>query len=502
MASLYDQVAYRGFPFQQTHPDRLAAIARLHGMTPAPVEGSRVLELACGDGGNLIPMAAALPGSSFVGVDLAEVPVTAGNRIVSALGLSNIALKAGDLREVGPAWGQFDYIIAHGIYAWVPAALQDDILRVLQECLSPEGVAFVSYNALPGARVRQAIREMMLYRTRGIAEPGERAAAALGFVRSLASSLDSMTNGDELLGRELRRMSERGVWALFHDELAEVYAPVYFHEFVAHAGRHGLQYLAEADFHDLNEGGLGPQLDELGGDFIEREQYADFIKGRRFRQTLLCRAEVSLTRQVRPEICRRLFMASAAEAVSEEPDFEDGVEEEFRGARGAVMKTAHPVAKLALAQLIARWPVAVGFEELDRLTRPMAETDEDLERILLACFSAGLVELHCWAAPVTGAAGERPRVWSVGRYQAAQLVQSGQTERAFLTSLWHASVEMRGRLDLEVVRLLDGSRDRAAVVEALRFVFEKGVTKKRLVADVEECLGRLARMGLLERNAE
>jgi hypothetical protein len=33
----YNEVAYPGLPFAQTHPDRLATIATLLGMKPAPV---------------------------------------------------------------------------------------------------------------------------------------------------------------------------------------------------------------------------------------------------------------------------------------------------------------------------------------------------------------------------------------------------------------------------------------------------------------------------------
>ncbi len=67
----YDRFAYRTQPMPQTHPDRLATIALLHGMAPRPIDRCRVLELGCGDGSNLIPMAYGLPGSEFVGVDLA-----------------------------------------------------------------------------------------------------------------------------------------------------------------------------------------------------------------------------------------------------------------------------------------------------------------------------------------------------------------------------------------------------------------------------------------------
>ena len=140
MPTAYDVVAYPGFPFAQTHPDRLATIATLMGMRPAPVERCRVLELACGDGGNLIPMAVELPRSRFTGVDLAKKPIASGKRAIADLGLKNITLKAGDLARVNRRWGEFDFIIAHGIYAWAPPAVQDHILRIACENLAPQGV--------------------------------------------------------------------------------------------------------------------------------------------------------------------------------------------------------------------------------------------------------------------------------------------------------------------------------------------------------------------------
>jgi SAM-dependent methyltransferase len=66
----YDEISHPGAAFPQTHPDRLATLARLFGGRPGPVERCRVLELGCGDGGNLVPMAYALPDSELVGLDL------------------------------------------------------------------------------------------------------------------------------------------------------------------------------------------------------------------------------------------------------------------------------------------------------------------------------------------------------------------------------------------------------------------------------------------------
>src|SRR5947209_9733079 len=89
----YDEFLYPNYVYVQSHPDRMWTLATLLGMTPAPVERCRVLEMACGDGGNLIPAALDLASSEFVGVDLASCPVECGQKMIESLGLKNIKLQ-------------------------------------------------------------------------------------------------------------------------------------------------------------------------------------------------------------------------------------------------------------------------------------------------------------------------------------------------------------------------------------------------------------------------
>jgi cyclopropane fatty-acyl-phospholipid synthase-like methyltransferase len=145
----YDEVPYESHPFPQTHPDRLATIATLLGLRPPPVQRCRVLELGCAAGGNLIPMALGLPQSSFVGIDLSAVEVAEGQQLIAQLGLKNVQLRHLSILDAGPDLGRFDYILCHGVYSWVPTAVQDKILDVCKHNLSPHGVAYVSYNTLP-----------------------------------------------------------------------------------------------------------------------------------------------------------------------------------------------------------------------------------------------------------------------------------------------------------------------------------------------------------------
>jgi hypothetical protein len=71
----YDELPYPSFSSEQTHPDRLATLGLLFGLTPTPIDRCRVLEMGCSAGGNLIPMAATLPHSEFVGIDFSATTI-------------------------------------------------------------------------------------------------------------------------------------------------------------------------------------------------------------------------------------------------------------------------------------------------------------------------------------------------------------------------------------------------------------------------------------------
>jgi trans-aconitate methyltransferase len=117
----YEAVAYEAKPNPVSHPDHLAAIATMFGLEAPEIDHARILELGCSDGSNLLPVAATLPNSRCVGCDLAPTPIRVAREATAALGLGNVEWFASDLRELSTSLGAFDYIIAHGVYSWVPA---------------------------------------------------------------------------------------------------------------------------------------------------------------------------------------------------------------------------------------------------------------------------------------------------------------------------------------------------------------------------------------------
>jgi SAM-dependent methyltransferase len=472
MLGVYDTVHYPSLAICQTHPNRLATLGTLFGMKPAPIDRCRVLELACGDGGNLIPMALGLPQSQFLGIDLAEKPIRAGQAIVARLGLKNISLCVQDLLDVPRDLGQFDYILAHGVYSWVSEEIRDRILALCRAHLGPQGVAFVSYTAYPGGHLREMVREMMLFQIRSVQEPAKQVEEGMALIRFLARAFPEGHPHGDLLTQELRLMEQRPTGAVYHDELAEIYAPVYFFEFAAHARQHGLQFLTEATVFENPEPAhptpVAAQLARLDaeGKTIEREQVADFLCCRRFRHTLLCHENVRLRRGPEPALLTAFNLMSYAAPVSAAIQVAAETVEEFTTAKGNSTRQSLPLAKAALLHLHHVAPRGTGWRELvqaasERLGCPDPHTD-DLSRlagILWTCMKQGLLELRVHEPTLVSEPGEFP--------MASPLVRLQIERDVGVTSLTHRPVTVREPSVRRLIPLLDGTRDRAGLLDAM-----------------------------------
>ena len=467
-------------------------MGRLFGLAPPPVEGCRVLELGCGDGGNLLPIAYALPGSECVGVDLSTAALERGRETIGALGLTNAELRHGDLAALPGDLGTFDYVLAHGVYSWVPAPARDGLMRACRELMRPDGVAYVSYNAYPGSHLRDMARRVMLFHIEGIQDPEERIREARRFAR-LVVAAGQDTEYSRVLREHAQRLLDHGDALLLHDTLADVSTPFYFHEFAEHAGRHGLQFLAEASLHESQLADLPqPVVTELesmlGDDVIRREQYLDFLRNRMFRQTLLCHAERTVERAIDPATLDGL--AVAGDVSAEEPiSLARGVAVRFEGPEESAMTASEPVVKAALAELGSRYPQAVPFGELLGLARRRVGADRAyahtvLSESLLEGNVAGILELFAHEPPIAARAGDRPRSSAVAREQVRR-------ENPVLTTLHHRSVRIEDPLPRALLALLDGSRPRDELAAALGDGASPAV--------VDEALARLARLGLLEQ---
>jgi SAM-dependent methyltransferase len=480
-ASSYDAVLYPARPFVQTHPDRLATLATLFGLSPVAPGRCRVLELGCGAGGNLLPMAAALPGATFVGLDNASVPIARARAVAERLGLDNVRFDELAIEDYEPPAGGFDYVIAHGVFSWVPEPVRDALLALCARALSDDGVAYVSYNALPGGHLRQMLREALALHLGDRGAPKERIAAAREFLGLLIAAAEADDELAPTLARAAREVFDRDDAFLFHDVLADDNRPFYFCDVVARAQAHGLRYLSEAQFSETQVGALAPSLQRTllaVGDPLRREQYLDVLKERRFRQTLLCRAGRPVAAEPKPERLRGLAVSAALRWTVDEPSRTVT----FLGAGTARVDTEHPLVVRTLHAIAQRWPSPVWIDELGSERELPAIGD-----MLLRCYATNLVRLHVHPPFVSTAVPERPLVSPLARLEAA--------EGTMLTTVRHTHHEVEDDLSRRIATLLDGTRDRAALAAALQD--DPALADDDLPAAVDTALARLAAAGLL-----
>jgi methyltransferase-like protein/SAM-dependent methyltransferase len=475
-ANSYDAVPYSVNSFPQTRPDRLATIATLFGMQPPPPARCRVLELACASGGNLIPLAQAHPGSHFVGIDLSGRQVADGLAVVAELGLENIELKELSILDVDEDFGTFDYILAHGVYSWVPAEVQDKILDICRRHLSTNGVAYVSYNTLPGWHARGAIREMLWYHTERFDDPAQRIREARGLLDFLARSVAEGDGGyGTLLRQELAVLSRTPDSYVLHEHLEDCNEPLYFHQFAERAAARGLQYLGEAQIATMVAGRFGEEaektLRQISPDLLHMEQYMDFLRNRMFRQTLLCHAGIPLDRALKPAAVSGFHIAGCLQPASANPDLRSGQVEEFRGTV-KTLSTRDPLMKAAMLHLAEEWPLPVACDKLlsaarARLGENAGDLDDSARELplrLLHCYTSGLVEFSLSEPGFCNQVSERPVASAYARLRA----RTGGK----VTNLRLETVEM-GEPSRLVLQHLDGRHDRAALSAILADWLEK-----------------------------
>ena len=471
--------------FPQTHPGRLAVIGKIFGMDPAPIDGSRVLELGCLQGGNLLPLAQNLSESEFLGIDSSSESIGMGQKIIDAVGLKNIRLLTAEISEIDETVGPFDYIVAHGLYSWVAPDIQEEFLEFIHSHLADQGIAYVSYNTYPGWRMRAMLRDMMLYHTGSIEGPRNKAGQARALTAFLSeSAAPEETPFGAFLKSELDSLRTIPDGLLLRDYLAEFNDPIYFHEFNRRANGHGLRYLGEAEFHTMLAYNFPPKvfdtLKKLKANLIATEQYMDFLRNRTFRQTLLCRQEVALDRNIEGSRIDGFMVSSRLTPKNESLNLEQGVEEQFSGPGNLQLTTADALTKAFYGYLAGETPRLVPFGEArDAALKAtgMAGSDEEglavtrLRRTLIQCYTKNLVEFNLYEPLIVREPSPCPRVTPVARFQAAAGL--------WVTNQRHASLNL-DIFSRRLLTLLDGANDRSALYEKLQSFVDRGaLTVKR-----------------------
>lgn len=522
----YDAVPYDSHAFPHTAPGHLAAIAHLFGLNAPEVASARVLEIGCSAGGNLIPFAASNPQARVVGVDLSQVQIDEGRARVQALGLGNLELLQGDIAGMDlAALGQFDFIICHGVYSWVPENVQEAILAAFQRLLAPEGVAYVSYNVYPGWKAKEIVRDAMMMRGAGRGTSDEK----LSFARGMIDFLEEVAPADSVLARALADYKAIAVasrdYYLMHEYLETFNTPCYFLELLERAGEHGLAYLADAQPETMFAVNYGakvaePLLKECGHSQVLLAQYLDFVVNRTFRQSLLVHADRAPQIRYQLDHSRygRLHFAAWVPRADGETRL-DNSRQEYGEPGGPTLFAQDPAVKAALDALNARWPWTLSRKELLDAVQTRLGADgieaatnqhELIDGLLDILIMQGQASYRL--DPLLPELASTPPRLDEPTRRMAELTRVDADASTF--NLWHEAL-LLSPVDSHLLPLLDGTRDRDALVEALLALaredliqFERNGERLSGEAELRDAVAehidalpqRLARMKLLRVN--
>ncbi len=494
---LYDERPYTEHAYAESHPSRIAAVARLARWNAPPVARARILELGCGRGGNLLPMAAGLPQATLLGIDGSAGQIDEARRIALATGLSNVTFVRARFDEMEVAPGAFDYVICHGVLSWIPAGERAGLLNRIAGALTSNGLAYVSLNVLPGWYDRLAARDWLRFSTNSLGRSADDAVASLGWLASQLSP--EQADARRRLEAVARRLGETGPAYAFHEYLASEHHPLLVGAFLEEAWAVGLRYLGDAIPATTALELLPTEAREraLSLDPVSAQQLVDFVRHTAFRRALLVRTDAAgeatwtAAPELDPAAIRSLRIASRLrprQPSHPEPRHESFVHDD------SVVQVSDAATRRALHELAIVAPGSLAFDEVARRCLPRAQPDLALQALASELFdlwlATGHLDLYDLDLAVRSRAGERPIACPVARWHA----QHG----GVVTNRLHQEVLVPDAIVRWVLARLDGTRTLHELAKEARSLdAAAATTDEELHAVVRASLERLVSCGLV-----
>lgn len=315
----YDSIPYNSKAFMYATASRLESVATLLNLETIDSRKARILELGCSFGGNIISQAMYNEDSYYVGVDLSEVQINEGKKIIEKMQLKNIELYSMDFLNFDyEKFGKFDYVICHGVYSWVPDIVKDKILEIISNVLSDNGLAYVSFNAYPGWKTQSLIRDIMLYSNKYYDsldnnEKINRSKIILSMINDQKKLFEDNKNFEENVNNVLNKDN----YYLIHEYLEEYNDPMYLHEFDDRLVEKNLKHLSSVTLSDSFITNYNKEVQkniiQLSKDnHIVKEQCIDYMKNTLFKRSIICRIEnidnANFSENINKEVLNKFYL--------------------------------------------------------------------------------------------------------------------------------------------------------------------------------------------------
>ncbi len=296
-------IGYTAGFYRETAPGHMAFAALATGRSPGrALRPQRVLELGFGQGFGLALLAAANPDVAFEGCDFNPEHVANARRLIEGAGLANVSVTETGFEEAAARGGanDLDIVTLHGIFSWVARPVQDAIVAILRQRLQPGGLAYVSYNCMPGWAPLQPIRQLMVeVKRRNPGRSDRQLTLGLDLLAKLRANNAGYFAGNPLAAKHLDAMLAMDRVYLAHEYLDEHWDLFQFAEMAARLADAKLAYVASAALSENLDryavpAALAPLLAGIDDPEL-KETVRDYAANKQFRRDLFARGNGELT---------------------------------------------------------------------------------------------------------------------------------------------------------------------------------------------------------------
>lgn len=428
------------------------------------------------------------------------------------------------LTDITPEFGQFDYIVAHGVFSWVPPEVRDAMMRILHENLSPLGVGYISYNTYPGWKAGDIVRDAMLLHSHGAQNEQDKLASAKAMLNLLSDGIAASNPLAPSLRAAVSQLRKHSDYYIAHEYLELFNNPCYLLEFVNMADQHSLTHVGDAEPHVEMSAGYGQNVQlnhslvAMGQAREVRQQYLDFAVGRNFRKSLLVhkdRADQIIGGEPTLEHLADLRWAGFFTEVDAEPNAPKG-RLSFRNHKNRPLHSSDPVVLAIVKALTQAWPASLSFDALlHQVTPNLPQANDPAEaraavlKALQTLFRLNSLRYTFEPSPYESSDASTPANPSLIPGAAHLFEQKQNPDFGIgMYNLWHDSANLQLKeAEAFVLSHINGTNSRKQLATLLRDALNRGTVaatdgkslkgQRNLDAAADKIIGKL--LDLLQR---
>jgi SAM-dependent methyltransferase len=284
----------RGY-FRELSPALLDYVALLAGVDAPPREDFAYVELGCGNGYSTALHAALYPKAQFVGADFNPAHIHNARQLAQDAGLENVRFLEKSFAELlEEDSGEADFVTLHGVWSWIGEEHRGQILEFMRRRLKPGGLAYVSYNCLPGLAPVQPLQRLLVeHAALGSGDRIDKVKRSMAFASRLQAAGARFFSANPLAASRLADLGKHDPHYLAHEYYNAHWTPFYHADVARALGGAKLAYVGSAALLDnFPQFVVAPEVAKVLAEIPDRmltETLKDYARNQVFRRDVFTR---------------------------------------------------------------------------------------------------------------------------------------------------------------------------------------------------------------------